>query len=522
MKRKLKRCTSLLTAALFFMTAAFPVSAADETTAVRFITSLNERDQTGGSFAETESLSVSNDVIESSYLVLSDGSDDRFTCVSAWDVYYDCDASALGMLPSVEAAGSDVFLGWVDVDGNPVDERTVPEDGAVYTAVYEEVYRAHWRTDRNTESGEPADGDVFDPVSDLETGETEDETVSDVSGSNTEAPDASSTDPVFEAAPGSEPEKQPDTGSDKTLVEDLKPGAPKNESNPVTDSGTENAGTSPMTEDDLKEADKKSDASGSTDPMTAVLNRSGRSTRGTYRKPDGAAGVYAAFEGTGFLTLKKEAVTEDGTPLYQDADGNMVSYVVGPDETAGMIRYLLHVTDVDNRVCDLAVNSEQTLSDVLVLMGYDASRFTIRQAGTKEQEADGNMMFSDLAGLLQTGDLMVSVYGEADTPAGYVTIRQTIYAYEYDVILSVSADAITLRTMEEVILDFQKELPDAYDSEAYDPETYDPETVSDTGEQKPMTVDSAGLLVYTGLGLSVAALLLGYAGYLIMKRKRGR
>lgn len=200
----------------------------------------------------------------------------------------------------------------------------------------------------------------------------------------------------------------------------------------------------------------------------------------------------------------------------------MVSYVVGPDETAGMIRYLLHVTDVDNRVCDLAVNSEQTLSDVLVLMGYDASRFTIRQAGTKEQEADGNMMFSDLAGLLQTGDLMVSVYGEADTPAGYVTIRQTIYAYEYDVTLSVSADTITLRTMEEVILDFQKELPDAYDSEAYDPETYDPEIVSDTGERKPMTVDSAGPLVYTGLGLSVAALLLGYAGYLIMKRKRGR
>lgn len=612
-----KRTISFLTAVLLLSISVSDVYAASENAMVfvRFVTSWNSNRQTGGTFQiqNADEFPLDDGMESANYVMLSDDTDAEFDGVAAWDVYYSENAETINAFPDVEAKGSDAFLGWMDTDGNFVDEETVIEDGAVYTAVYEIAHTAFQKKE-------------VDPVDDMSSGEEETvpETVIRITYavdgnkgsfgnlSHMDIPAVNScvlshdsqnltvsynTDGELSVLPTVVPVKgysfagwkdregnridektglsdnsvyeavfeNPETGTDPVTgnnTSDDMSGANTGSNtdgnkgsytdNNTNKNNTENTGTYTDSNKSNNRNNNTGNNTGSkshtdtgnyinsnTDKQTSshtgkytgrnevknagsntgINSSSGKnglsetsgtapvrsnSWSGNYIKSDGTMDMYTATRETGWLTQAEHVTAEDGTPLYQDSDGNIVSYPTGYDEEQDVYRYLLHVRNINNVVQDFGCTGDQTLSEIADLMGYDVSIFAVEQAEIEEHAVDGTMDLASVVKLFENGDIRILGYEDNNVLFGCATVKQTAYEYEYDVLLEKEADT-ELRTADQVAADIQKAL--------------DEMAAEQKEAEQQMTVSSIGLPVYLGLGISTVALILGY---LIYVWKKGR
>lgn len=533
MRKYSRRIISFCTALLLAVSSACTAHGApkQETISVRFVTSWNGHKNTGGVFKtkNKKDFKLTGHMKSADYITLSDGDNKEFDCVAAWDVVYKKGAKSVSSFPEIAVNGSDTFLGWLDVDGGFVNEDTAPKDGDVYTAVYKtsDVPAADTPQDAAT-GGKPVSDEV----------KTAPKTVAQItyavdkgkgsfgSLNGMDIPDVNTC--VLSQDDQNLTVSYNKNGTFKTLPEVVPAkgytfkgwkdydGNVIDKDTKLKDNGVYEA---------VFEKDGQSGSAGAKNSYSGTYMKSDAGTN-----PGNMSGTYKAAAKPGWLKKADDAVSDDGTQLYYDADGNIVSYPVGYDEENNVYRYLLHVTGEDGAVKDFGCMGSQTLSEVLSFMGYDVASFGIKQAGADEYAIDGKTGFSSIVDLFKNGDIGILGYGKDNALAVCAVARQTAYDYEYDVWLSKSLD-MELKTADEAAAGIKGSyVPDGVSGTAPSSGTVpsaeaglagNPGNVSDTepGKNSQMAVDSIGLEIYLGLGVSVLALILGYLVYVKKIRK---
>lgn len=394
---------------------------------VRFVTSWNESKGLGGKFKIKDGMDfpLSNEMVSASYMVIVDGG--KSESIAVWDVTYASKSSKISAFPEVTSCGSDKLVGWVDENGNEVDERHSVKSDSVYYAVYKQ-------------------------------GVTHQEDVGFASGSG--------------FGSGQKPGSSDGSGSVKPNKD--KPGSGSVNSNNNSDSGTGsgnaglNSGGNSNGVGDAGGSDKVNGSSGNNSGSQGFDGQGSDGISGN-GNVQGNVGINGSGSGTNETNSGSSSDNVDGGNLESggsangsDKNGSGSSSSGGSsDGTDGspggngntdaftITSYLFHVKELKGNIRDIRLQSNKSLKDLAEVLSFGADSYAVKQVGGDEYSVKDNMTLEELIDLLTNGDVCLIGYKDKK-PIGCAVFCDSLSENEFNLVMSEDTD-VKLRTADEVV-----------------------------------------------------------------------
>lgn len=463
---------------------------------VRFVTSYSESRKLGADFKvqDTDEYELPDGVKSVEYSIIGNGFEEDVDSIAVWDVLYEDDAVELGVLPELVLNDSDAFSGWVDADGKSVDEKTKPEPGAMYYAVFDSkiVEPESWLSVLTNEENalfQPAavvtyvisekSGQIYGQFDNLDALQVDGVDSIKISQDEMSLFVAYTEDGSF----GVLPEVKPVDGYQFTGWVD--------EESKVFDAKDEYEDglvlTAQFEKSDSAKADDETDSN-----------------------PDDVKGnitVDTGNSGNAGDTEQNQGGTES------EGNDNKPMGVVSQNPPH-LCLYVLHVTDTIGATKDVKVQSDKSLDELAEALSYDVSGWAIKQANVAEYKVEGSMTMESVVELFKNGDIEVIAYDSENKPMGCAVAKVTSKDLEYDVLLSKDTN-VALRTADEIESGKDAEV----DGKGKDENTVSKEGKPDEVAPAVQTSDSMSWLIYCGIAIALIIAFGGYLAYTMMKKK---
>lgn len=397
---------------------------------VRFVTSWNESKGLGGKFKIKDGMDfpLSNEMVSASYMVIVDGG--KSESIAVWDVTYASKSSKISAFPEVTSCGSDKLVGWVDENGNEVDERHSVKSDSVYYAVYKQ-------------------------------GVTHQEDVGFASGSG--------------SGSGQKPGSSDGTGSVKPNKD--KPGSGSVNSNNNSGSGTGSGNVGNGSGNAGSNSGGNSNGVGNTGGSDKVNGSTGNNSGS--QGSDGISGNESEPENVG-INGSGTGGTNSGSGSDNVDGGNLESggFANGSDKngsgsnstgnnsgdtgnTSGsessngntdaftITSYLFHVKELKGNIRDIRLQSNKSLKDLAEVLSFGAESYAVKQVGGEEYSVKDDMTLEELIDLLTNGDVCLIGYKDKK-PIGCAVFCDSLSENEFNLVMSEDTD-VKLRTADEVV-----------------------------------------------------------------------
>ena len=399
---------------------------------VRFVTSWNESKGLGGKFKIKDGMDfpLSNEMVSTSYMVIVDGG--KSESIAVWDVTYASKSSKISAFPEVTSCGSDKLVGWVDENGNEVDERHSVKSDSVYYAVYKQ-------------------------------GVTYQEDVGFASGSGS----GSGQKPGSSDGSGSvKPNKdKPGSGS---VNSNNNSGSGNGSGNVGNDSGNAglNSGGNSNGVGNTGGSDKVNGSTGNnsgsqgsdgisgneSEPENVGINGSGSGTNGMNsgsssdnvdggNLESGGSANGSDKNGSGSNSTGNNSGDTGNTSGSESSNGNTDTFTI--------TSYLFHVKELKGNIRDIRLQSNKSLKDLAEVLSFDADSYAVKQVDGDEYSVKDDMTLEELIDLLTNGDVCLIGYKDKK-PIGCAVFCDSLSENEFNLVMSKDTD-VKLRTADEVV-----------------------------------------------------------------------
>lgn len=421
----------LLVCMLLCMQFAVPVFASGSSKkVVRFVTSWNESKGLGGKFKIKDGMDfpLSNEMVSASYMVIVDGG--KSESIAVWDVTYASKSSKISAFPEVTSCGSDKLVGWVDENGNEVDERHSVKSDSVYYAVYKQ-------------------------------GVTHQEDVGFASGSG--------------SGSGQKPDGSDGSGSVKPNKDKPGSGGAGSGNNSGNGNGSGNTGSnSGGNSNGVGNTGGSDNVNGSSGNNSGSQGSDGQGSGGISGNGNeqGDVGMNGSGSGTNGMNSGSSSDNADGGNLESggsadgsDKNGSGSNFTGsnsgntgdtsgsessgGNTDTFTITSYLFHVKELKGNIRDIRLQSNKSLKDLAEVLSFDADSYAVKQVDGDEYSVKDDMTLEELIDLLTNGDVCLIGYKDKK-PIGCAVFCDSLSENEFNLVMSEDTD-VKLRTADEVV-----------------------------------------------------------------------
>lgn len=403
---------------------------------VRFVTSWNESKGLGGKFKVKDGMDfpLSNEMVSASYMVIVDGG--KSESIAVWDVTYASKSSKISAFPEVTSCGSDKLVGWVDENGNEVDERHSVKSDSVYYAVYKQGVTHQedvgFASGSGSGSGQkPGSSDGSGSVK-----PNKDKPGSGSAGSGNNSNNSGSGNGSGNVGNGSG-----NAGSNS--------GGNSNGAGNTGGSDNVNGSSGNNSGSQSSDGQGSGDISGNgSEQENGAVNGSGIGGTNSSSNSDNADGGNLE-SGESANGADKNGSGSNSTGSNSDNTGGTSGSSDGNTDTFTITSYLFHVKELKGNIRDIRLQSNKFLKDLAEVLSFDADSYAVKQVGGDEYFVKDDMTLEELIELLTNGDVCLIGYKDKK-PIGCAVFCDSLSENEFNLVMSEDTD-VKLRTVDEVV-----------------------------------------------------------------------